>query len=170
MRSYEIKNSDLTVSRISFGCASLGGWFPGVIDADALQAAERLIRTACDVGVTLFDMADFYGSGNAETAFGEVLKRTPSLRDSVVIQSKCGQIMPGDPEPTDPYRVDLSRDHIVDSVEGSLKRLGTDHLDILLLHTPDALMVADEIGEAFAELKKAGKVRYFGVSNFSHMQ
>ena len=93
-----------------------------------------------------------------------------ALRDGVVIQSKCGQIMPGDPEPTDPYRVDLSRDHIVKSVEGSLKRLGTDHLDILLLHAPDALMVADEIGGAFAELKKAGKVRYFGVSNFSALQ
>jgi predicted oxidoreductase len=170
MRSYVIKNTDLAVSRLSFGCASLGGWIPGVVDPDTVRAAERLILTACDVGVTLFDMADFYGNGNAETAFGEVLKRTPSLRDSVVIQSKCGQIMPGDPEPTDPYRVDLSRDHIVTSVEGSLKRLGTDRLDILLLHTPDALMVPYEIGEAFSKLKKAGKVRYFGVSNFSHMQ
>jgi predicted oxidoreductase len=122
------------------------------------------------VGVTLFDMADFYGFGNAEMAFGEVLKRTPSLRESVVIQSKCGQIMPGDPKPTDPYRVDLSRDHIVNSVEASLKRLHTDHLDILLLHAPDVLMVPGEIGEAFVELRKAGKVRYFGVSNFSWIQ
>lgn len=170
MKSYEIKNTDLAVSRISFGCASLGGWIPGVVDADTIQAAERLIHTACEVGVTLFDMADFYGFGNAETAFGEVLKRTPSLRDNVVIQSKCGQIMPGDPEPNDPYRVDSSRDHIVNSVEVSLKRLNTDRLDILLLHAPDALMVPDEIGEAFADLKKAGKVRYFGVSNFSSMQ
>lgn len=170
MKSYQIKNTDLAISRISFGCASLGGWTKGVVDAETIKAAERLIHTAREAGVTLFDMADFYGHGNAETAFGEVLKRTSSLRDSVVIQSKCGQIMPGDPEPTDPYRVDLSRDHIVNSVEASLKRLNTDHLDILLLHAPDALMVPDEIGEAFASLKKAGKVRYFGVSNFSSIQ
>jgi predicted oxidoreductase len=170
MKSYEIKTAGLAVSRISFGCASLGGWRKGVVDADTIREAERLIHTARDAGITLFDMADFYGFGNAEAAFGEVLKRTPSLRDDAVIQSKCGQIMPGDPEPTDPYRVDSSRDHIVNSVEGSLRRLATDHLDILLLHAPDALMVPDEIGEAFAALKKAGKVRHFGVSNFSWMQ
>jgi predicted oxidoreductase len=170
MKSYVIQNTDLSVSRISFGCASLGGWIPGVVDADTVQAAERLVLAARDVGITLFDMADFYGFGNAETAFGEVLKRTPSLRDSVVIQSKCGQIMPGNPEPNDPYRVDLSRNHILNSVEGSLKRLNTDHLDILLLHAPDALMEPQEVGETFATLKKSGKVRYFGVSNFSSMQ
>lgn len=85
MKSYEIRNTDLAVSRISFGCASLGGWTPGVVEADTIRAAERLIHTAGEVGVTLFDMADFYGFGNAETAFGEVLKRTPSLRDRVVI-------------------------------------------------------------------------------------
>lgn len=170
MKSYAIKNTDLSVSRISFGCASLGGWIKGVVDAETIRSAERLIHTACEIGVTLFDMADFYGHGNAEAAFGEVMKKTPSLRDKVVIQSKCGQIMPGDPEPNDPYRVDSSRSHIVKSVEGSLKRLCTDHLDILLLHAPDALMVPDEIGEAFEELKKAGKVRNFGVSNFSSMQ
>lgn len=170
MKYYKIKNTDVSVSRIAFGCASLGGWMNGVIGAETVEEAERLILTARDVGVTLFDMADFYGLGNAETAFGEVLKRTPSLRDKIVIQSKCGQIMPGDPEPDDAYRVDLSRDHILRSVEGSLKRICTDHLDILLLHAPDALMIPDEIGEAFAELKKSGKVRYFGVSNFSFMQ
>jgi predicted oxidoreductase len=170
MKSYEIESANLTVSRIAFGCASLGGWVKGVVDAATIRDAERLILTARDVGVTLFDMADFYGHGNAETAFGEVLKRTPSLRTSVVIQSKCGQIMPGESERADPYRVDLSRDHIVSSVEASLMRLHTDYLDILLLHAPDALMVPCEIGEAFAELKKAGKVRHFGVSNFGAMQ
>jgi len=145
----------------------LGGWNKGVVDADTVQNAERLIRTAHEAGITLFDHADFYGFGNGELAFGEVLKRTPGLRDSIVIQSKCGQLMPGDPEPSDPYRVDLSREHIVQSVEGSLKRLSTDYLDILLLHVPDALMVPDEIGAAFEELKRSGKVRHFGVSNYS---
>jgi len=167
MKSYEVKHTDLVVSRISFGCASLGGWNKGVVDADTIQCAERLIRTAHEQGITLFDHADFYGFGNGELAFGEVLKRTPGLRDSIVIQSKCGQLVPGDPEPTDPYRVDLSRKHIVESVEGSLKRLGTDYLDILLLHVPDALMEPEEVGQAFSDLKSSGKVRYFGVSNHS---
>jgi predicted oxidoreductase len=170
VKIYTIKNTDLTVSRLSFGCASLGGWIKGVVDADTVLDAERLVHSAHEAGITLFDMADFYGFGNAELAFGEVLKRTPGLRDRVVVQSKCGQIMHGDPQPDDPYRVDLSRAHIVGSVEASLKRLAIDHLDILLLHAPDALMVADEIGEAFAQLKSAGKVRSFGVSNFNAAQ
>jgi len=167
MNSYEVKDTDLAVSRISFGCASLGGWNKGFVDAYTIQNAERLIRTAHEQGITLFDHADFYGFGNGELVFGEVLKRSPTLRDSIVIQSKCGQLMPGDPEPTDPYRVDLSKKHIIESVEGSLKRLCTDYLDILLLHVPDALMIPEEIGEAFLALKRSGKVRHFGVSNYS---
>ncbi len=170
MKSHKLKGTDLVVSRISFGCASLGGWNKGVVDAETVGAAERLVSTAHEAGITLFDHADFYGFGNGELAFGEVLKRSPGLRDSIVIQSKCGQIMPGDPEAGDPYRVDLSRKHIVASVEGSLKRLSTDYLDILLLHVPDALMEPQEIGEAFEELKKSGKVRHFGVSNYSATQ
>ena len=169
MKSYAVPNTDIEVSRISFGCATLGGW-TGRTDANTISHAEKLVHTACDVGITLFDMADFYGRGSAEITFGEVLKRAPSLRDRVVIQSKCGQIMADDPKQGDPYRVDLSRDHIVNSVEGSLRRLNTDHLDILLLHAPDALMVPGEIGEAFRELRQSGKVRHFGISNFSWMQ
>jgi predicted oxidoreductase len=165
VKTYAIEHTDLTVSRIAYGCASLGGWNKGVVDAETVRTAERLVRTACEIGITLFDHADFYGFGNGELAFGEVLKRAPGLRDRIVIQSKCGQLMPGDPEPSDPYRVDLSRAHILEAVEGSLRRLHTDHLDILLLHTPDALMEPQEIGEAFEALKASGKVRYFGVSN-----
>jgi predicted oxidoreductase len=170
VKSYAIKNTDLTVSRLSYGCASLGGWNKGVVDADTVRTAERLVHKACELGVNFFDHADFYGFGNGELAFGEVLKRAPELRSRIVIQSKCGQLMYGDPGPTDPYRVDLSREHILRSVEGSLKRLHTDYLDILLLHTPDPLMDPAEVGEAFAALKRSGKVRYFGVSNHSAMQ
>jgi len=170
MKSTTITGTDLAVSRISFGCAGLGGWNKGIVDKETADQAEALIRTAHEQGITLFDHADFYGFGNGELAFGEVLRRNPSLRESIVIQSKCGQLMPGDPGPADPYRVDLSRDHIIASVEGSLKRLNTDHLDILLLHVPDALMEPAEVGEAFEALKRAGKVRYFGVSNYSAMK
>jgi predicted oxidoreductase len=170
VKSYRIEHTDLTVSRLAFGCASLGGWVKGVVDEATVRQAERLVTTAVEAGITLFDHADFYGFGNGELAFGEVLKRQPSLRDQIVIQSKCGQIMPGDPGPADPYRVDLSRSHILASVEGSLKRLHTDRLDLYLLHTPDLLMDPAEIGEAFETLKTSGKVRWFGVSNFSAAQ
>lgn len=165
-KMYEIKGTDLAISRMALGCASLGGWSPEGIDAETQRTADRLVHAARDAGITLFDMADFYGNGNAEVAFGEVLKASPSLRDRIVIQSKCGQITPGLPG----YRVDLSRDHIVASVEQSLRRLHTDRLDILLLHAPDALMEPAEVGEALAQLKKDGKVRHFGVSNFSAAQ
>lgn len=167
MKTCQISGTELAVSRIAFGCASLGGWNKGVVDADTARQAEALILTAHEQGITLFDHADFYGFGNGELAFGGVLKRNPGLRETIVLQSKCGQLMPGDPQPGDPYRVDLSRDHITQSVEGSLKRLNTDHLDILLLHVPDALMDPGEVGEAFAALKASGKVRYFGLSNYS---
>jgi len=170
MKSQNIKGTDLCVSNIAFGCASLGGWNKGVVDADTVDKADRLIRTAYETGITLFDHADFYGFGNGELAFGEVLKLSPGLRDKIVIQSKCGQRISGDPNPCDPYRIDLSKEHIIASVEGSLRRLSTDYLDILLLHTPDALMIPEEIGEAFAALKQSGKVRHFGVSNHSAAQ
>lgn len=167
MKTHTIAGTDLAVSRLAFGCAGLGGWNKGVIDAETGVLAERLILTAHEQGITLFDHADFYGFGNGELAFGEVLRRNPSLRQGIVIQSKCGQLMPGDPHPADPYRVDLGRDHIVASVEGSLRRLNTDRLDLLLLHVPDALMDPAEVGEAFEHLKQSGKVRHFGVSNYS---
>jgi predicted oxidoreductase len=170
MKTVTIPGTDLAVSRIAFGCAGLGGWNKGVVDVDTAALAERLVLTAHEQGMTLFDHADFYGFGNGELAFGEVLRRNPGLRDSIVIQSKCGQLMPGDPGPTDPYRVDLSRDHILASVEGSLKRLNTDYLDILLLHVPDALMDPAEVGEAFEALEASGKVRHFGVSNYSALK
>ena len=126
-----------------------------------MQNVDRLIRAALDIGVNLFDNADIYGGGSCESKLGELIKIDPSLRQKIVLQTKCG-IKGG--------MYDLNHDHIISSVEGSLKRLNTDHIDILLLHRPDTLMRPEQIARAFDELERSGKVRLFGVSNFSAQQ
>lgn len=125
------------------------------------ESAQTLIETALDNGISFFDFADIYGSGRSEEIFGEVLSDHPTWRDDMIIQSKCG-IRPG--------YYDLSKEHILESVDKSLERLQTDHLDVLLLHRPDVLMDPAEVGAAFDVLKEQGKVRYFGVSNMNSSQ
>jgi predicted oxidoreductase len=134
------------------------------LSAETIAEISRALSAAHDQGVTLFDHADIYMNGKSEEAFGAWLKES-GLRDKVVIQSKCGIRFQSDPGDDDPNRFDFSRDHILRSVEGILKRLGTDRLDLLLLHRPDALVEPHEVAEAFDRLKDAGKVRHFGVSN-----
>ncbi|WP_084127382.1 aldo/keto reductase family oxidoreductase [Demequina sp. NBRC 110054] len=121
---------------------------------------RTLVGAARDAGIDFFDHADLYGPPyhGCERRFAEALSLSPSEREAVTIQSKCGIRNPG------PY-FDFSYEHIVSSVESSLEALGTDYLDILLLHRPDALMEPDEVARAFDELHHAGKVRHFGVSN-----
>ncbi len=126
-----------------------------------LANIERLIDKALEIGINLFDHADIYGGGHCESIYGEIIAKRPSLRDKMVLQTKCG-ICGG--------RYDLGYKHIVESVEGSLSRLKTDRIDILLLHRPDALMRPEEIARAFDALQKSGKVIRFGVSNFSSHQ
>jgi predicted oxidoreductase len=101
-----------------------------------------------------------------ETIFGQALAEKPAMRDKILIATKCGIRFPGDPEPTSPQRYDFSAEHILRSADKSLKRLNTDRIDIYQLHRPDLLMNPAEVAEAFDKLQKAGKVRYFGVSNF----
>jgi predicted oxidoreductase len=120
------------------------------------KAAARLIRTALDGGANFFDHADIYSDGECEVRFAEALTEAGAARGDVLIQSKCGI---GD----DLY--DFSRAHILESVDGSLRRLNTEYLDVLLLHRPDALTEPEEVAEAFDMLKRSGKVRLFGVSN-----
>ena len=127
------------------------------------ETAKHAVMAAFDAGYTLFDHADIYGDGTCEALFGEVLRESPGLRDKILIQSKCGIRK-------DPARYDFSRDYIIQSVEGSLRRLGIEQLDLFLLHRPDYLMHAGEVAEAFATLKSSGKVAHFGVSNFSTSQ
>ncbi len=148
----------------------LGSWDRQPATAAEIADAARAIHTAYENGVTLFDHADVYAYGNAETIFGQVLKQSPGLREKILIQSKCGQTFPNGGELGDPIHPDLSRKHIVTAAEGSLRRLGTDRLDVLLLHVADALVEPDEVAAAFEDLYRGGKVRHFGVSNYNASQ
>lgn len=123
---------------------------------------NHFIHTSMELGVNFFDHADIYGGGKSEEIFGEAMKGDASLRrEDMIIQSKCG-IRSG--------RYDLSKQYILDSVDGILKRLQMEYLDILLLHRPDALVEPEEVAEAFDVLERNGKVRSFGVSNHKPMQ
>ncbi|HMD14086.1 MAG TPA: aldo/keto reductase, partial [Bacteroidota bacterium] len=140
------------------------------LTSDDRAKATRAVLTAFEKGITLFDHADIYCRGKSETVFGEILRQQTGLRDKIILQSKCGIRMKDDPHSGNPFRYDFSREHIVRSVEGSLRRLQTDRLDILLLHRPDPLVEPEEVAKAFQELQKSGKVRYFGVSNHTAPQ
>lgn len=137
----------------------------GCMRLNVLTPAEmnHLIHTALDLGIDFFDHADIYAQGQSEALFGQAWKNDASLkREEMFIQTKCG-IKPG-------VMYDLSKEHIISSVEASLKRLQVDYLDSLLLHRPDALVDPSEVAAAFDELHASGKVRYFGVSNHKPMQ
>lgn len=124
-------------------------------------AAERFVQTSLDLGANFFDHADIYGGGTCEEIFADALHMNDDIREKVILQSKCG-IRKG--------MFDFSKEHILEAVDGSLKRLKTDYLDVLLLHRPDALVEPEEVAEAFDLLESSGKVRHFGVSNQNPMQ
>ena len=164
MHQYTLPYTTLTVSRLAYGCMNLGGWDRSALTAERIALADRVVQSALELGINFFDHADIYGRGKSEEVFGEVL-RSSSLRQQMVLQSKCGIIFGDEPYPGAPPRYDFSAAHILKSVEGILRRLGIDTLDILLLHRPDPLVEPDEVAAAFSALQSSGKVRYFGVSN-----
>jgi predicted oxidoreductase len=154
MRTINIPKGGMTASEISLGCMRIA-------DMTA-QEISTLINTAVDEGINFFEHADIYGGeGKAEEVFGAAMARDPGLRPKILLQTKCG-IRPG--------YFDFSKDHILASVEGSLRRLKTDYVDVLLLHRPDTLMEPEEVAGAFSELHASGKVHWFGVSNHNPMQ
>jgi predicted oxidoreductase len=154
-----------TLSRIVAGMWRMGDW--------NLTPQQRLtlIKRCMALGVTSFDHADIYGDYGVEALFGEALALQPSLRGRMQLVSKCGikLVSPARPGHTIQH-YDTSAAHITASVEQSLRALGTDYLDLLLIHRPDPLMDFDEIAGTFSRLRLQGKVRHFGVSNFSHHQ
>ncbi len=162
--------SSLVGSRLAYGCWRLAGSEGEVAPPDVKTTGVRAVLAAVDAGYTLFDLADIYGGGESERIFGEALAQVPGLRARLTVASKCGIRKSGDPSPDSPYRYDFSADYIVSSVEGSLKRMGIEHLDLLMLHRPDVLMDPHEVAGAFVRLRDAGKVREFGVSNFRPSQ
>ncbi|MGI6108359.1 MAG: aldo/keto reductase [Eubacteriaceae bacterium] len=151
MKKMKLGQSDLEVPVIGAGCMK--------IDSLNEKEAAAFVGNAVSQGVNFFDTADIYGGGKSEQVLGKAVLDAGIPREEIIIQSKCG-IIPG-------QMYDLSREHIIESVDGILNRLNMDYLDILVLHRPDALMVPDEIEEAFLNLKDTGKVHHFGVSNMN---
>lgn len=141
-------NTELEVSRLALGCMRMA--------AITREEAAKVLDASLQAGITFFDHADIYGGGESELRFAQAMADAGIKREELVLQSKCG-IRKG--------YFDFSKEHILESVDGILSRLGTDYLDVLALHRPDALMEAEEVAEAFRLLKAAGKVRHFGVSN-----
>ncbi len=168
MKKYLIPNTNLEVSKIAYGCMGIGGsWDDSPLTDEVLSKAIDSVSAALEHGITFYDHANIYARGKSELVFGKVLQEMKGVRDSMIIQSKCGIRFPGDPEPDYPGRYDFSYENIIESTNGSLNRLGIEQLDILLLHRPDPLMEPEEVAKAFDELQAQGKVRYFGVSNFN---
>lgn len=168
MRIMPLEKRGISNSRVVYGCMGIGGeWNSTPYTKEDIIIAEKAVEAALSIGITMFDHADIYRKGKSESIFGEILKKRPDLRDQIILQSKCG-IRPSDG--VLPTRFDFSKSHIISSVDGILQRLGMEHLDILLLHRPDPLMDPEEISEAFNQLRSAGKVRHFGVSNMSSAQ
>ncbi|OWR31897.1 aldo/keto reductase [Saccharibacillus sp. O23] len=153
MRTIKLGTSNLEVPVVAVGCMRINGL--------ETKEAETFVRTAMDAGANFFDHADIYGGGKCEEIFAEAVQMSPSVREKMILQSKCG-IRQG--------QFDFSKEHILSSVDGILKRLNTEYLDVLLLHRPDALVEPEEVAEAFDQLESSGKVRHFGVSNQKPMQ
>ncbi len=153
MKSLKLGTSDLMVSEISLGCMR--------ISSMSNKEISTLIHIALDEGINFFDHADIYGGGKSEEKFSAALGMNASLREKMFLQTKCG-IRQG--------FFDFSKEHILAAVDGSLKRLRTDYVDVLLLHRPDTLVEPEEVAEAFDQLEQSGKVKLFGVSNQNPMQ
>ena len=159
MKTFQMPGTDLSVPQITLGTMRIN-----TLDDDAIRA---LFNTALDEGVNFFDHACIYGGAPhaCETRFAGAMQLTPSQREKIVLQTKCGIV-----QGPQGWRFDFGYDEIVSSVDGSLKALNTDYIDILLLHRPDALVEPEQVAKAFDELHAAGKVRWFGVSNHTPAQ
>jgi len=153
LKKIQLGTSQLEVSKIALGCMR--------INKLSKTEASGVVQNALDLGINFFDHADMYGGGESESVFAEAAGMSPAVREQMILQSKVG-IRKG--------TFDFSKEHILESVDGSLQRLKTDYLDVLLLHRPDALVEPEEVAEAFSILKESGKVRHFGVSNHHPMQ
>ena len=158
MRIMPLEQRGITTSRLVLGCMPFGGdWNQEPITQENILNAEKAVDAALSIGISMFDHADIYRMGKAEETFGRILKGRPGLREQIVIQSKCGiRLRDADT----PEQFDFSEGHILNMVDGSLKRLGIEYLDVLLLHRPDPLMEPEEVAEALGKLKASGKVQF----------
>jgi len=167
MRTIPVGVSLLTSSRLAYGCWRVAGtWNPAEVTETSRAAGRQAIIAAYEAGYTLFDNADIYCGGEAERILGQVLKEVSGMRNRIVIVTKGGIRPGGDPQPDSPGRYDFSSSYLINACEQSLQRLGIETIDLYVLHRPDLLADPEEVAQAFSQLKGAGKVRCFGVSNF----
>lgn len=158
-------SKDLSISRIVHGHWRLMDW--NLSKEELLDLVEKEI----ELGITTIDHADIYGNFSCEERFGETLALKKGIREKLQIVTKCGIKFPSVNRPENKsHCYDTSKDHIIKSVERSLKNFNTDYIDLLLIHRVDPLLDPTEVAEAFGKLKKEGKVREFGVSNFHPAQ
>ncbi|MBB3108758.1 putative oxidoreductase [Paenibacillus phyllosphaerae] len=170
MKPIPLEQRDITNSRLVLGCMRFGGnWDAATpLTDEHYREGHAAVDAALEIGIQMFDHADIYTRGKAERVFGQILKDRPGLREQIVIQSKVGIRLHESDE--NPHQFDFSERHILSSVDGILERLGTEYIDILLLHRPDPLVDPEEVASAIERLKSSGKVRHFGVSNMSEGQ
>ena len=169
MQTQTIGTTGIETTRLAYGNGRILGmnWRTREhVSADEFERGVTAILTAYEVGIRCFDNADIYCRGVCEEVMGEALRRVPGMRDEVTIITKCSSVQPLNPDPQLTVWYDQSAKHIIESVEGSLVRMGIERIDLLLLHYPDALWNPHEVAEAFRRLLAQGKVRHFGVSNF----
>ena len=131
---------------------------------------ENMIKVCLENKITTFDHADIYGDYTTESEFGKAFASSKIAREKIQLVSKCGIQMVTENRKNTIKHYDYSKNHIIWSVENSLKNLHTDYLDVFLLHRPSPLMQADEIAEAVLKLKSEGKIIDFGLSNFTSSQ
>ena len=166
MQTVTLGSSNLQSSRLVYGCMRIAG--SG--SQEDLDRGKQALGAAFDAGYTQFDHADIYGNGLCETLFSGFLRDNPGVREQVIVTTKCGIRMAGDPDEDAPGRYDFSARHITSSVDASLRRLGIERIDLLLLHRPDYLFRAHEVAVTLEALKASGAVANFGVSNFTPSQ
>jgi predicted oxidoreductase len=167
MKTQLLGTSSLRCTRLAYGAWRLAATMnPSEVSADREAEGRRAVVAAYEAGYTLFDHADIYCRGVCERIFGDAMRDVRGMRDRILIATKCGIRFAGEPKPDSPHRFDFSADHIIRSCEASLKRLGVETIDLYQLHRPDTLMDPEEVAGAFDQLRAAGKVREFGVSNF----
>jgi predicted oxidoreductase len=165
MQTMTLGTSSLKASRLAYGCWRIADARDSETKSEIEAAGKRAVIAAYEAGYTLFDNADIYGGGEAERIFGNALREIPGMRERILIVTKSGVRRPDDP-PGSPHHYNLSGEHILRSCENSLKRIGVETIDILLLHRLDWLVDPADVAETFSKLQKSGKVLFFGVSNF----
>ena len=166
MKIIHFGKTDLQVTRLCYGAMRISGsWDKDKVDAAAIERGIRSLESAVDAGYNFIDHADIYGDTTCEMIHGLALDRHPAWRDQLVVATKCGIRFEDEPAGT-PHRYDFDGDYIRQSVDGSLQRLNLDRIDLYQLHRPDWLADPEDIAQAMIDIHKAGKVRYFGVSNF----